>query len=264
MTKIKLCTFMTLVVFCFSMLQAQHEMPVNPFNQSDHEDQMDSNDMSSIVVQELATEISDKHAITTESVETPIELHYSGKWMIGAGINMVEDSGNQQLGNFFTFKHKNWGNPFYINTEYLYNSHFSLGATLLFNKYQSGKTIQGNIIQDASEPNYFAMDFSAKLFLREVLHRHVFTPYVMAGTGYRYLEGYQAKNQSGTLVDVPKTQDITLNAGIGAYYWIDRSWGINFSYMAKFAMKVGANDASKTNHLASSLGVFYRFDTALR
>ncbi|HEY5687869.1 MAG TPA: outer membrane beta-barrel protein [Yeosuana sp.] len=264
MTKIKLCTFTTLVVFCFSMLQAQHEMPVNPFNPSDNEEQMDAHDMSSIVVQEFATEISDKHAITTESVEAPIELHYSGKWLIGAGINMIEDSGHQEFGDFFSFKHKNWGNPFYINTEYLYNSHFSLGATLLFNKYQSGKEVQGLIIQDASEPNYFAMDFSAKLFLREVLHRHVFTPYVTAGTGYRSIDSYEAKSDTGNLISVGKTQDITLNAGIGAYYWIDRSWGLNFSYIAKFAMKAGANNDAKTNHLVSSFGVFYRFDTALR
>ena len=264
MTKIKLYAFTTLVVLCFSSLQAQNELFVNQDITTDTEALMLSNDKISIAAKHFETKTDDESSLTAESVEAPRELHYSGKWMIGAGINMIEDSGHQQFGDFFTFKHKNLGNPFYINTEYLYNSHFSLGATLLFNKYQSGKEVQGNIIQEGSEPNYFAIDFSAKLFLRDILHRHVFTPYVTAGTGYRNIGSYQAKSPTGNLINVGKTQDITLNAGLGAYYWIDRSWGINASYIAKFAMKVGSGDQSKTNHLVYSLGVFYRFDTASR
>ena len=260
MTKIKLYAFTTLAVMCFSVLQAQNDMFVSQDLQADNEVLLVANNTHSIVVQDLATAADATHSVVAKSVQTPGELNYSGKWMIGAGINMVEDSGNQQFGDFFTLKHKNWGNPFYINTEYLYNSHFSLGATVLFNKYQSGKTIQGLIIQDASEPNYFAVDFAAKLFLREILSNYKFTPYVTAGTGYRNVGNYQAKSEAGNLVEVPKIQDITLNVGAGAYYWIDRSWGINFSYTGKFAMKAGANKDSKTNHLVSSLGVFYRFN----
>jgi hypothetical protein len=260
MTKIKLYAFTTFVVLCFSSLQAQNNMLVNQDITTDTQALIVSNDTHSIAAKPFETETDDMSSITAESIETPLELNYSGNWIIGAGINMIEDSGHQQFGDFFTFKHKNMGHPFYVNTEYLYNSYFSLGATLLFNKYQSGKEVQGNIIQDVSEPNYFAIDFFAKLFLKEVLHRHDFTPYVTAGPGYRSIGSYEAKSKTGNLVDVPKTQDITLNAGIGAYYWIDRSWGINFSYIGKFAMKAGANKGSKTNHLVSSLGVFYRFN----
>ena len=221
-----------LVILCFSVLQAQNAMLTN---QSD---------------------------ILVQDTKPGSELGFSGKWVLGAGINMIEDSGQQEFVDFFTLKHKNWGNPFYISTEYLYNSQFSLGATFRFNKYQSGKTIQGLTIQEASEPQYFAIDFAAKLFLREILQRHDFTPYVTAGPGYRYVGSYQAENQSGNLVDAPKTQDITLNAGAGAYYWLGDCWGLNFDYMAKFALKVGANDTYKSNHMVTSFGVFYRFDTA--
>ena len=154
-----------LVILCFSVLQAQNAMLTN---QSD---------------------------ILVQDTKPGSELGFSGKWVLGAGINMIEDSGQQEFVDFFTLKHKNWGNPFYISTEYLYNSQFSLGATFRFNKYQSGKTIQGLTIQEASEPQYFAIDFAAKLFLREILQRHAFTPYVAAGTGYRYIGGYEAENQ---------------------------------------------------------------------
>ena len=264
MTKIKSYVFTTLVCMCFTTLQAQNDSSVNQSSLTDTVEPINANASNAIETPYAETETEDKKTFEIAYLETPVELHYSGKWMISAGINMVEDSGNQQFGDFFTFKHKNFGQPLMLNTEYLYNNHFSLGATLLFNKYQSGKEVQGNSIQEGSEPNYFAIDFSAKLFLRDVLHRHVFTPYVTAGPGYRYIGSYQAQNAAGDLVAIGKTRDLTLNAGLGAYYWIDRSWGINFNYIAKFAMKVGSGDAYKSNHLVSSLGVFYRFDTASR
>ena len=157
MTKIKFYTVITLAMMCFCTLQAQNDTIIPPPEKAPvYNKLMDSNYKGS------KTENQEQILPDTEPQS---DLNYSGQWVIGAGINMVEDSVEQTFSDFFTLKHKNWGNPFYINTEYLYNSHFSLGATLLFNKYQSGKTIQGLSIQDASEPNYFAIDFSAKLFL---------------------------------------------------------------------------------------------------
>lgn len=242
MTKIKLMSFAIVVIVSVSVLKAQNNRIRNISNASNS---------NTLVNSESAKDI-----------ETKTETHYSGNWIIGAGINMVENTGNQIFGDFFSFKNKNLGTPFMLSAEYLVDSQFSLGANILFNKYQSGKDVQGLIIQDESEPNYFAIDFAAKLFLREILHKHVFTPYVTAGAGYTNVSGYQAASSPENLVDVPKTQDITLNAGIGAYYWIDRSWGLNFNYIGKFTMKAGANDTYKTNHLVSSFSVFYRFDTS--
>ena len=151
--------------------------------------------------------------------------------------------------------------PFMLNTEYLINNKYSASATILINKFQSGKIVNGLTIQSGDEPSYFAVDFAAKLFFRRVLDKHTFTPYVTAGPGYYSIAAYQAKNKSDILVSVPKTQDITLNAGLGAYYWINRSWGLNFSYMAKFGLKLSDTGNINSNQLVSSFGVFYRFDT---
>ena len=243
MSKSKLYALTTCAILCFSIMQAQNDSITDKANRYVYNSLMDLNF---------------KNARSAETVDRKPdqELNYSGRWIIGAGINMIEDSGHQKFGDFFTFKHKNLGNPFMVSTEYITSNRFSFGVTILFNKYQSGKNVQGLIIQDASEPGYFAIDFGAKY----ILSKQKFTPYVIAGTGYRYIGNYEAANLSGILIEVPKTRDITLNTGLGANYWINENWGLTASYIAKFAMKAGANKNYKTNHLVSSFGVLYRFN----
>lgn len=250
MSKNKLYVFTTLVAMYCSMLQAQNDTIANLGNEPNYVELMDSNYKNSSSVNDDGTQTR---------VQTDID--YSGGWIIGAGINMIEDSGHQKFADFFTFKHKNFGNPFMLSVEYLTNSKFSFGVTFLSNKYQSGKEVQGLTIQNDDEPNYFAIDFGSKMFFRKILTKHKFTPYITAGFGYRYISGYQAVSQTDNLVDVPKTRDITINTGLGVYYWFNKNWGLNINYIGKFALKAGANKNYKTNHLASSLGVFYRFNS---
>ncbi len=232
MTKIKLIALTIFGIMCFTMIQAQNDTLVKPTKAVDYDKLLNSNYKNTIPAKAVETNtVTEKETNTATEKET----NFSGNWIIGAGINMVEDSGNQTFSDFFTLKNKNWGSPFMLSAEYLINNRFSFGANVLLNKYQAGKTIQLLTIQTGDEPNYFAVDFSAKLFIRKVLNDHMFTPYVTAGSGYRTIDGYQAKNLSGNLVDVPETQGITLNVGLGAYYWFDRNWGLNLSYIAKFA-----------------------------
>ena len=173
---------------------------------------------------------------------------------------MVEDSGNQQFSDFFTLKNKNYGGvPIMVSAEYLTNNLLSFSTTILLNKYQAGKPVQGNIIQDGEEPNYMAVDFAAKLFFRKILYKHVFTPYMTAGPGVRFIDGYQALDPTDNLVEIPKSKDVTINVGFGAFYWIGRTWGINFNYVAKISVKAGSNKIDKSNHLVPSFGIFYHF-----
>jgi len=253
MTKIKLYTLITLALMCFCTLQAQNDTIPPPTEKAPvYNKLMDSNYKGS------KTENQEQ---TVPDTEPQSDLNYSGQWVIGAGINMVEDSGNQTFSDYFTLNNKNWGLPFFISTEYLTNSRFSFSATFLINKYQTGKLVQGNTIQEGDEPNYMAVDLAAKMFFRKILHKHVFTPYITAGAGYSSISSYQAISQSNNPVPVDQSNRITLNTGIGAYYWFGRTWGINFNYIAKFNLSA-SNDigAFKDNHLVSSFGVFYRFN----
>ena len=251
MNKIKLIAFTTLGVMFFSVLQAQNDTIVTPSKANEYEKLMDTNYDEGTAARYVKTKTG-----------TEKEKMYSGNWIIGAGINVIEDSGKQNFSNLTESKYNHFGSPVMLSVEYLANNKLSFSTTFLLNKFQSGKEIQGLTIQTGEESNYFAVDFAAKLFFRRILNKHKFTPYITAGPGYRYIAGYQAKNLSDKLVDVPKTQDITLNLGFGAYYWFNRNWGLNLNYMAKFATKSGANKDYKTNHLVPSFGAFYRFDTA--
>ena len=251
MTKMKCITCTALVFLCFYGLQAQNDTLVKPATPADYDKLMDSNYKTSKTPRQPETETAQEKKKKTT---------YAGNWVIGAGINVIEDSGTQDFSNLTQSKYNHFGSPLMLSAEYLTHSKFSFSATFLLNKFQSGKEVQGLTIQSGSEPTYMAVDFAAKMFFRKILDKHVFTPYVMAGPGYRTIAAYQAKNASGTLVDVPKTQDITLNAGLGAYYWFSRNWGLNLNYMGKFALKIGSNKDYKTNHLVGSFGFFYRFD----
>ena len=251
MTKIKFYTLITLAMMCFCTLQAQNDTIPPPTEKAPvYNKLMDSNYKGSK---------TENYEQALPDTEPQSDLSYSGQWVIGAGINVIQDPGTQNISALFKSKNNHFGSPLMLSAEYLTNSRFSFSATFLLNKLQSGKDIQGLTIQD-TEPTYMAADVAAKMFFRKILDKHVFTPYVMAGPGYRTIAAYQAENASGTLVDVPKTQDITLNLGFGAYYWFSRNWGLNLNYMGKFALKVGSNKDYKTNHLVGSFGFFYRFD----
>jgi opacity protein-like surface antigen len=247
MTQTNLCVFTTCLVMCFSIAKAQNDSITEKANKYVYNSLMDSNFKQGKSASKVETKASSE-----------TDVNYSGNWMLGAGINMIEDSGHQSFGDFFSFKHKNSGNPFMVHVEYLINSQFSVSTTLLLNKHQSGKDVQGLTIQSASEPSYFATDVAVTYYVLDISSKHKFTPYATAGTGYRHISNYSAANQANVLVEIPKTRDITLNAGLGVAYWFHKNWALNMSYIAKFSLKAGANKNNKTNHLVSSLGVIYR------
>ena len=249
MTKIKLHALTPLIFMYISMLQAQTDSIAYLGKVPDYVKLMNANFNDSI---------SAKEEELNKNKES--EINYSGNWIIGAGINIIQDSGTQGLSNLTESKYNYYAIPFTIGTEYLTNSIFSFSATVLINKFQSGKEIQGLTILDVKKPNYFAVDFGTKVFFRKIQTTYKFTPYITVGTGYRYISGYQGLNKSEQLVVVPKTRDITINTGAGASYWMNSNWGLNLNYIGKFALKAGANKNYKTNHLVLSFGAFYRFN----
>jgi hypothetical protein len=251
MTKIKLYTLITLAMMCFCTLQAQNDTIIPPPEKTPvYNKLMDSNYKDSK---------TENYEQALPETEPQSDLKYSGQWVIGAGINVIQDPGTQNISALFKSKNNHFGSPLMLSAEYLTNSRFSFSATFLLNKYQSGKDISGLTIQD-TEPTYMAADVAAKMFFRKILYKHVFTPYITLGTGIRSIGNYQGLSETDDLIEVPKTRDITVNVGIGAYYWIDRTWGLNVNYISKFAMKVKSNKDYKTNHLVPTFGVFYRFN----
>ena len=163
MTKMKHIAFTTLLVTCFSMLHAQNNTISEPDNTINYDALLKSN-----YTNDSLTKVAEVE--TKALVKDDTEITFFGNWIIGAGINSVEDSGKQNFANLFESKYNHLGSPFMVSAEYLINTRWSASTTFLFNKFQSGKEIQGNTIQNGDEPNYFAVDFAAKLFFREIIN----------------------------------------------------------------------------------------------
>lgn len=255
---IKLIATATCACLCSFILEAQNYTIANPTHQTDFDRVVSSNYNNPIASEDNDIDI-DTEAGTIAVPATKVDEVFFGKWIIGFGINSIVDSGTQNFSNLFKTNYNHVGLPFRFNTEYLYNTKLSFGGTILINSFQADKKIQGLTIQKGDEPTYFAVDFAVKLFLVRILNKHAFTPYVTAGPGYKYVSGYEAINDQDLLVQVPKTQDLTLNTSAGTYYWVNENFGFDLNFMAKFALKAGANKAYKTNHTVLSFGVFYRF-----
>lgn len=246
MTQLKCLALITFVVSCITLSQAQTDgIAYTQYTPDEH----------LVYATSYETPVTELNLLPETEVLT--QSYPSGDWIIGAGMNIIADAGNQNPLNVFNGTYNHMGFPLMFSGEYLANSKISFSTTVLINTYQSGKEIQGLTVQPGESPAYFAVDLAAKLYLRKILDRHKFTPYVTAGPGYKYVGGYEAETE-GNLIEVPKTQDITLNTSLGTYYWFNRNWGLNLNYMAKFAMKAGSNKDYKTNHYVLSFGVFYR------
>ncbi len=64
-----------------------------------------------------------------------------GNWSIGAGINVVDDSGTEGKDFFNTKENWNVSNPYLVSVEYYFDNQWSIVASGSINKYVSGKNI---------------------------------------------------------------------------------------------------------------------------
>lgn len=174
-------------------------------------------------------------------------------WAIGAGFNIIDDSGDSKGLNIFD-DDVNHFFPFVISAEYFTDNNFSFNASISFNKYKAGKTVDGQQIQEGSSAKYAAFDLASRFSFRKMLNTNVFDPYLHAGFGYTVIGGH--KMESGT---VPKVGRMTFNTGIGVNFWVSDSWGLNLNHQLKFGIKAGDNKDYITNQLQLSFGVFHRF-----
>ncbi|MBG7631653.1 MAG: hypothetical protein IZT56_14645 [Bacteroidetes bacterium] len=182
----------------------------------------------------------------------------SGEWIVGVGINIIEDNGKK----FNTGSSTNFSIPVIISAEYNFTSQFSVNGSFSANKYVAGKVVDSGIIQEGREANYSAFDVATKFYFRDILNNYVIEPYIMGGLGYTNIGSYTVlyeKSNSNELREIPSVGRVTLNTGIGANYWFSRSFGMNVNFLGKFGVKSGENKDFISNQMQFSLGVFYSF-----
>jgi len=161
-------------------------------------------------------------------------------WVVGLGINIVDDSATPFGSDFINIK-ESWNMvpyPSRVSIGRFFKNGFGLEAIGTYNKYKVGKLVDGEI--NTTPRDYYAVDGKISYDLNKLIGETAwFDPYIHAGAGYSSI---------GSLGRV------TANTGFGFNTWFDDKWGLNFNTMGKWGIKEGS-----TKQLQHSAGVVYRF-----
>lgn len=164
----------------------------------------------------------------------------SSYWLLGVGINIVDDSGDA-WNNFTTVKDQ-WNMvpfPSRISAGRYWRS--GLGVELIgtYNRYKEGNLIDGVTITE--DIPYWAVDTRLSYDLNKIVgHTGFFDPYLGAGLGY---------------TDANNLGRSTYNAVVGFRLWVSQNWGVDLNSSGKWSF---GDEAS--NHIQHAAGVVYRMD----
>lgn len=171
---------------------------------------------------------------------TPNDSIVKSSWMVGAGFNMVDDSGDA-FNDFTTIKDQ-WNAvafPSRLSIGRYFENGLGVEIIATYNRYKAGNTIDGSI--NPENKNYYGFDSRLSYDLNKIVgETGWFDPYVGVGLGY---------------TDANDTPRATHNAVIGFRTWISERWGLDFSSSGKWSFGTEA-----TNHIQHAAGVVYRFD----
>ncbi|MEM9143329.1 MAG: OmpA family protein [Bacteroidota bacterium] len=161
-------------------------------------------------------------------------------WVIGLGINIVDDSATP-FGDDFLNVEDTWHAvpyPSRVSIGRFFKSGLGLEAIGTYNRYKPGKIVNGVVNTELRE--YFAIDGKISYDLNKLIgHTGWFDPYVHVGGGYTSIGG------DGLA---------TGNAGFGFNTWFSDRWGLNLNTMGKWGLE---EDSSR--HIQHSAAVVYRF-----
>jgi OOP family OmpA-OmpF porin len=184
-------------------------------------------------------------AVTLVSAQESMELTakdsiVKSSWVLGLGINIVDDTASPFSGNILDIK-DSWNAapyPSSISIARNFSNGVGLKAVGSYNKYKAGKLIDGQI--NMVERDYYAIDGMVSYDLNKLFgETGWFDPFLQAGAGY------------SSIGDTGRT---TGNAGFGFNTWFNDNWGLNFNTMGKWGLKEG-----DTRQIQHSAGVVYRF-----
>lgn len=162
-------------------------------------------------------------------------------WLVGLGMNIVDDSGDE-FRELFDIRDA-WNIAPYPSRihigRYLKNG-VGFEAIGSYNVYKRGKVVDE--IELADDVDYLSVDFRISYDLNKILgETGFFDPYVGIGAGYT-----DANDQGRG----------TYNAVMGFRTWFSDHWGLDVNTTGKWAMST----ENATNHIQHALGVTYRFE----
>nr|WP_321413174.1 OmpA family protein [uncultured Allomuricauda sp.] len=162
-------------------------------------------------------------------------------WLVSAGVNAVDDSGDE-FGELFDFK-EGWNMvpyPSRVSVGRYFKNGIGLEAIGSYNRYKEEKTVDNAV--NPEDVDYWGLDFRVSYDLNQILgYTGFFDPYIGVGAGYT-----DANNQGRG----------TYNAVLGFRTWFSDHWGLDFNSTGKWAM----DTENATNHVQHAVGVAYRFE----
>ena len=171
---------------------------------------------------------------------TPKDSVVTNSWVVGIGMNVVDDSATPFGWDFIKIK-ESWNSvpyPSRISVGRFLGNGIGIEAIGTYNRYKAGKLVDGSINPALRE--YFAIDGKISYDLNKLVgETGWFDPYLHTGAGYS---------------SIGNLGRATANAGFGFNTWFNEKWGLNFNTMGKWGIKEGA-----TKQLQHSAAVVHRF-----
>lgn len=177
------------------------------------------------------------------------------KWVVGAHWNVVEDDGRPFQKLFDV--NRAWDLPGYpsrVTVEKYLKDGWSVEASLTYNRYRSGKLINGNDVV-GGDKTFFCFDALGKYDFNKLYNlndamfggQQILQPYGTFGLSYTY-------RAFGTFPHSPN-----LDLGLGLNVWAYENWGVQLQGLSKFGM-IGRFFWSHANYMQYTFGVVYKIN----
>jgi len=186
--------------------------------------------------------------ITTKSFsqiqkENNNNSYQQSKWIIGTGLNGVNDDGYLDK-NYFDLKNSWSANFQTINIDRKLFKDFYLNAMFSKNLYKVG--MRKDMMITTSPTHFTSFDLNIKYTFESYLPKNYWLePYAYIGYGYtnREIDNIQSNN----------SHNYTKNLGIGTFIWLGEHWGVNLQASGKWS-----TTKEQTNYKQNIIGVVYR------
>lgn len=160
-------------------------------------------------------------------------------WIVGVGVNIVDDSGDTYRQLFAVDDEWNMVPfPSRLSIGRYFKNGLGIEAIGTYNKYKKGKIID-DVVND-HDKEYYAIDGRITYDLNKIVgETGFFDPYIGIGAGY---------------TDANEQPRGTYNAILGFRLWFSEHWAADISSTGKWSM---GKEAS--NHIQHAVGVAYQF-----
>ncbi|GAA3520337.1 hypothetical protein GCM10022393_38210 [Aquimarina addita] len=164
-------------------------------------------------------------------------------WILGFGLNAINDSGGGVKGLFNVSDNYNYSNPYRISVEKRFADHFGLEVATNLNRFLEGKTVNGRSLEN--DIDFIALDGSVKFY---------FTNFFV-DVNRSFIEGYMAMGAGKSFYD--GTGAVLANVGFGVNYYVTEIFRLNTQVTSKFSTGAITNELG-SNYIQINIGFIIR------